>query len=326
MDMQQFYAQEIEPLRQASLTRPHPNFFIVGAAKSGTTSLWAYLKQHPEIAMPTDESQKEPAFFSLYWPWRPHVEQYLKLFADAIGKKAIGEASTSYLVFPESAELIHQTYPHAKIIIILRNPAERAFSLYQWMLREGYENLFPFEKALAAEEDRMKDECFKFHQPIYYYYRLYYHSGLYSEQILRYMQHFPKEHLKILLFDDLKNHPRRTMHELYEFLRVETHFTPTMTIHNQGRRPFWIAGQFFFRNLMPHLLNRCAVPGRIRGRLRKYALATNIWFGQYRSLTFLPETRQTLLRHYGDDIRTTSQLIARNLDMWLVPSEKQETE
>ena len=90
MNIEQFRTEQIEPLRQASLSRPHPNFFIVGAAKSGTTSLWAYLKQHPEIAVPSEHKYKEPSFFSAHYRFRPDIETYLG-FEGALGDGTAGE-------------------------------------------------------------------------------------------------------------------------------------------------------------------------------------------------------------------------------------------
>jgi len=317
INLEQFRIQQIDPLKKASLSQPHPNFFIVGAGKAGTTSLWEYLKQHPQIAMPAELRHKEPCFFSAHYPYRPNLETYLGLFADAAGKKAIGESSHAHLTSPESAEFIKMTYPDAKIIIILRNPVERAFSLYQWMLRDGYEWLYPFEKALSAEDKRLKDEHFEYHAPHYYYNYLYYHSGLYSEQVLRYTERFPKEQIKILLFDDLKSDAIRLIQELYRFLEVDPYFIPQLKIHNKAQTPLFVSKQYFFRTRMPILLKQCYVPKPIRKWLTQSIIAMNISLGKYRSLKLNPATRHDLLNRYQDDIDKTSQLIERNLDMWL---------
>lgn len=318
MNIEQFCIQHIEPLRQASLSRPHPNFFIVGAAKSGTTSLWAYLKQHPEIAVPSEHKYKEPSFFSAHYRFRPDIETYLGLFAEANEKKAIGEASTTYLSSPESAEFIHAIYPDAKIIMMLRNPVERAFSLYQWMIREGYEWLYPFEKALSAEEDRMKNEQFEFHNPQYYYNYLYYYSGLYSEQILRYIERFPKEHIKFFLFDDLKQHAVQTVQELYKFLNVDANFVPQIKVHNKAQTPLWATGQYFFRFGMSKKLKHYHISKPIRKWLTQRALALNLSLGRLSARKLHPATRRELLHRYQYDIRKTSQLIGRNLESWMI--------
>src|SRR5947207_14583321 len=108
-----------------------PNFFIVGAARSGTTSLWHSLRQHPDVFMPL--KQKEPHFFcDASPPWAvKDLDAYLALFTDAEERKAMGEATTGYLGSPEAAARIAARYPGARIIIMLRDPADRAHSLYR---------------------------------------------------------------------------------------------------------------------------------------------------------------------------------------------------
>ncbi len=127
-----------------------PDFFVVGAAKSGTSSLHRHLEQHPAVFMP---AVKEPHFFS---DERPPVQEvkslreYLALFADSpLGARA-GEASTSNLYSPESASRIKAFQPDAGIIMVLRNPVDRAYSQYWNQVHEGVEPL-SFEEALEAE-------------------------------------------------------------------------------------------------------------------------------------------------------------------------------
>ena len=122
-----------------------PNFFIVGAPKAGTTSLYAYLSMHPEVFMPS--TIKEPDYFShkailaqnLYYNTThvTNLEEYLDLFSLANGEKAIGEASVSYLYYQEAARNLYDFNPEARIIIILREPVERAFSHYLMDARLG---------------------------------------------------------------------------------------------------------------------------------------------------------------------------------------------
>jgi len=121
-----------------------PNFFIVGAAKAGTSSLFRYLKEIPGIYMP---EFKEPHFFApnppKYDNYKPMQDKtkYLDLFKESTSEKMIGEASASYLRNPESPKLIHSTIPDAKIIISLRDPVERAFSHYLYKIRFNNETL-----------------------------------------------------------------------------------------------------------------------------------------------------------------------------------------
>jgi len=140
----------------------HPNFFLVGAPRAGTTSLWQYLRDHPEIHMPSGLAGKEPSFFcDLTPPWATAYrtyEQYLTLFNRAGRCKVIGDASTNYLIAPESAGRIHERYPDSRIVVILRNPVQRAYSVYRFLCFWGLEAATTFEKALALEDERSADE------------------------------------------------------------------------------------------------------------------------------------------------------------------------
>src|SRR5215469_4673603 len=140
---------------------PWPSFFIIGAANSGTTSLYGWLKQHPEIFMP---ALKEPHYFSQI---RPSYEQrylrtyvtdsraYLKLFCRGACSRAIGEASPSYLFDREAPLRIRSVVPHAKIIVLLRDPLERAQSHYLMDVREGVQER-TFDEAVKDDWNRKR--------------------------------------------------------------------------------------------------------------------------------------------------------------------------
>src|SRR3712207_4104321 len=128
-----------------------PNFLVIGAMKSGTTALYYYLEQHPEIYM---SPVKEPNFFSQEnaADTVTHIGTYEQLFKGASGKKAIGEASHSYLYEPRAAAEIRRYVPKVKLIAILRNPIDRAYSHFLHMVRSGTEPLDDFAQALREEE------------------------------------------------------------------------------------------------------------------------------------------------------------------------------
>ena len=145
-----------------------PNFLIIGSAKAGTTSLHYYLNQHPEIYM---TAVKEPRFFALEGknlnfsgPDKDIInstsvttyEEYIALFEEVSSEKAIGETSPLYLYSEKAIQRIHHYLPDVKLIVILRNPIDRAFSCYTHLLREGYESL-SFADSLKAEEGRIHD-------------------------------------------------------------------------------------------------------------------------------------------------------------------------
>lgn len=217
-----------------------PNFFIAGAARSGTTSLWRYLQQHPDIFMPDDFFKKEPSYYCAYRKSFGIEDRaaYLALFAQAGHKRMIGEASGPYLTSPESAGLIYAEIPHARFIIMLRNPVERAHSLYKWMHQYGFEKIATFAEALAAEADRLGNRWFEKHNGQYYYNFLYFHSGLYHDQVQRYFNTFGREQVRVIIFEEFKQQTLATVQQIYAFLGVDPSFVPVLEIHNPSSRRY----------------------------------------------------------------------------------------
>jgi len=196
-----------------------PNFFIVGAAKAGTTSLYAYLKQHPEIFMPR---VKEPHYFAQIRP-SPEMrhlyeivndrKKYLSLFAKARGYAAIGDASPSYLWEPQAPRRIREVVPQAKIIILLRDPVERAHSHYLADIREGVHNLGFYEALCYDMAREVKGWGISW---------LYIELGQYAAQVRRYLDIFGPEQTRVFLFEDLKRDSNRVLLEIARFLGVDT--------------------------------------------------------------------------------------------------------
>ena len=197
-----------------------PNFFLVGAAKAGTTSIYAYLSQHPQIYFP---AVKEPHFFTQARP-SPKLQflieavtkrsAYLRLYAQAAGHSIIGDASPSYLWHPEVPERIRAEIPHAKIAVILRDPVERAYSHYLMDYREGAQSR-PFYEALLDDMKR-PDKGWGLSY-------LYYELGLYAEQVQRYLETFKPEQVKVLMFYDFCREPKGVLREMTDFLGLDPH-------------------------------------------------------------------------------------------------------
>ncbi len=231
-----------------------PNFFIVGAARSGTTSLWAYLKCHPQVFMPADELFKEPTYFSHDCGQRFDLNSYLALFDEANPmQKWLGEASVAYLTDPESAQRIYDFAPSAKIIILLRNPADRAYSLYNWMVQDGYEYAPSFEEALKLEESRFIDKRAHWFKPNYYWGYLYYRSGLYCNQVKKYLDLF-KENVLIIPFEDLAMNPAPAYEKVCSFLNIPPAQVP-FHIFNSSRAVYSPKLTFVLRKLNNYILN-----------------------------------------------------------------------
>ncbi len=214
--------------------RHQPDFFIVGAAKSATTSLWQYLAQHPDIFMPSEIRFKEPSYFDSTYGVNDY-SMYLELFHEALPSQKVGEASTPYLADRRAAQRIHAQMPHARIIILLRNPVDRAFSLYRWMRAAGFEPEATFEGALQREKERLAGDCRFIHRPdLNFNDFLYFTSGLYHEQARRYLETFGPDAVRVMVFEEFSIATARLVRETFRFLGVDDSFSPKIEVHNRG--------------------------------------------------------------------------------------------
>jgi len=286
-----------------------PNFFIVGAAKAGTSSLWAMLKQHDQVFMPADDLNKEPAYFSS--KGQQNLKKYLSLFSGATTKhKCIGEASTAYLTDIDAAKAIHDFKPDSKIIIIIRNPVDRAYSLYNWMAREGYEWASNFEKALILEEKRKFKRIPNFFEPEYYWNYMYFSSGLYYEQVKRYIDLF-KNNVLIIQFEKMITQPENTFRVICNFLEIKEQ---QIQIKKEN------ASKQVSCPYLPFLIKKFSVFAnrfkKVRGKNHRDSLV------QYIVSNKNPErmgnnTRFFLRKKYENDIKKLGKLIDLKLSSWL---------
>lgn len=285
-----------------------PNFLIAGASKAGTTSLHEYLSQHPDIFM---SSFKEPNYFVpgyAYESW----EDYLSLFDCARNEKAIGESSTGYLYCEKSPSLIRAALDPVKIILMLRNPARRAQSLYWWMVREGYEDAPSFARALELETARAHDPGFRANCPQFFPDYLYFATGLYFDQVSRFQTAFGRDNVRIYLFEEFAADPLATCRDIFEFLEVDPNFEPTIAIHNEGRLPASSRWQFWLRNrALRHLR---FLPGKFRRGIVDRFMNLNTRRGS--TPVRDRECERHLLERYRDDIRKLEQLLNRDLSIW----------
>lgn len=300
-----------------------PNFLIIGAAKAGTTALYHYIKQHPQVYM---SPEKEPHFFAFEgetvnfngtagkheWLNRAaitDIEKYRQQFEQASPQHiAIGEASALYLYIHKAAERIKHYVPNAKLIIILRNPIERAYSAYLYQIRDGLEPITDFAKALQAEKTRISDNWV----PIYYYQQM----GFYYSQVKRYFNTFNPEQIKVYLYDDFSANPTVILQDIFQFLGVDDTFIPnTSKRHNVSGIPKnKMLNEFIVK---PHPIKSILkpfVPERIR-RTMIVGLKNRRKLETAPPLT--PEIHQYLLKIYQEDVLKLQDLIARDLSKWL---------
>lgn len=201
-----------------------PNFFIVGAPRSGTASMYSYLKQHPEIYCSID---KEPHFFGSDLSVMPGTIReenlYLQLFAGAGDRPRLGEASVWYLSSAKAPHEIRAFSPDAKIIVMLRDPVQMAYSLYSLYSRTGNEDLQTFEEALAAEPERRQGRRLP---PGVYFPEglLYTDAAQNAAKVERYLEVFGRKNVFYVLFDDFVRDTAAVYRRTLEFLGVDPKF------------------------------------------------------------------------------------------------------
>jgi hypothetical protein len=210
--------------KATSAIRPLPDFLILGAQKAGTTALYAYLREHPQITGP---SWKEVSFFDRHYSrgeaW------YRGNFPNTLRARGgiVGEASPSYLFHPLAPERVAAMVPDAKLVALVRNPVDRAFSHYQHEVALGREPL-SFEDALDAEDERLQGEGERmaadpgyFSHPWWNY--TYRARGRYAEQLDRWLAAFPREQLLVMPSEELLGEPEQAHGRVLEFLGAAPH-------------------------------------------------------------------------------------------------------
>ena len=243
------------------MSEKKPDFFIAGAARCGTTALWYCLKENPGVFMPKEMLLKEPAFFSglkksRFNKWADYSELFSA--ADASHRR-VGEASTAYLTDEESPGRIHDYDRDAKIIISLRNPVSRAYSLYNWMVQDGYEYAGTFEEALKLEEMRAHKKIPNYFEPEYYHNYMYFHSGLYYAQVKRYIDLF-KKNVLLVKFDNFIKNFEVEYERICGFLGVEAG-PPRQIPKNESFAVISPQVQFLLRKLTTFYLSGGIRPG-----------------------------------------------------------------
>ncbi|WP_299413470.1 sulfotransferase [Acaryochloris sp. IP29b_bin.148] len=294
-----------------------PNFLIIGAAKSGTTSLYSYLNQHPQIYM---SPVKETNFFAfkdekvafkgpndMQQTYITSIREYQSLFEDVTDEIAVGEASPMYLRVPKAAYNIKRYLPTVKLITILRNPVDAAYSRFRsYVIRK--ERITSFSKALEAEEERINHGW----SPRWFYKQ----QGFYYSQLKKFYELFDYSQLKVYLYDDLISNPNHVLYDIYKFLQVNEAFKANVaTISNRTLNPRSLT---LYRTI--HGKNR--IGQTIKPVLGKRPIKSFIPFldsvnmaKKARPLSI--ETRKRLVQVYKNDISSLQNLINKDLSHWL---------
>lgn len=286
-----------------------PNFIIIGAPKSGTTSLDGYLKSHPQVFM---SALKESYFFNKKDAYKDAAQlaDYSALFEEAPEQAiAIGESCAQYIYNSSTPARIHALIPDVKLIAILRDPAERAFSEYLMAYRSGKLTHMPNERDIetsfieSLENPQLNT------------------NKLYFESLAPYLDIFKSSQIKILLFEDLKQNPRKLLREVFAFLGIDENvdIDSARKAYNKGGLP---KNKALFRTLE-----------MLRGKVRKplVGILPQSFYDNLRTgYSYLREAnlsskspklstagRRKLIEKYREDIYQLQNLIGRDLSSWL---------
>ena len=307
-----------------------PNFFIVGAAKSGTTSLYYYLKQFPEVFLP---DVKEPVYFGADLEFDTRIcarrsihnlPEYLRLYEGAGDFRLRGDATVWYLYSQTAAQEIQEFDPNAKIIILLRNPVDVMFALHGEFLWDCNEPIADFAEAIAAQEARRNGQQLgpttHFRQGL-----LYEDVVSYADQVERYFATFGRDRIHLAIFDDLVASPAQVLRSVADYLGLDPSFEPTIE-HRNSRKPSQLRriNQFFaarptlrrvlFSNVLSQTAKRTAIE-----------MATRVFgSGGKAKKEMDPQLRVELQDRLRGDVERLSELLGRDLTHWCQTSQSTE--
>jgi hypothetical protein len=307
-----------------------PNFFVIGAVKAGTTSLYHYLSQHPQVYL---SPIKEPHYFStdidsadfsstyiqntftdlegyfkkkelsqIQLAFVKKLEHYEQLFSNVKNEKSIGEFSTSYLFSTQAAKNIYQYNPHAKIVAVLRNPISRAFSHYLMAFRDS----FTTKNFMDSVQEDMKRT-----RKGWGISELFIELGMYASQIKIYQDILPAEQIKIVLHDDLINKPNDLLDDFCKFLEIEPYEFKMEEKYNVAAIPKHKQFMSVMTKLGLKKNMGAMMPNLLKKHVKKFVFTSD------KIPQITQEEKLFLLDIYKEDITKTSKLIGRDLSAWL---------
>jgi hypothetical protein len=299
-----------------------PNFFVVGAPKSGTTSLDHYLRQHPDVFMPSRKdlpffgSDLERRFTYRYGEDRETLEQYLEYFDDAGDVQRIGETAVWYLFSVNAAQEIYDFAPDALIIVMLRNPVDMMYAQHSQFLSNLNEDIEHFEDALAAEVDRRDGRRIPPHahfpQGL-----LYRDTARYAEQLERYFKVFGRDRVHVIYYDEFRENTRREVRNTFEFLGLDPSVPVSVEIMNPNkvvryrRLHAWAMAPSGRLESLYHALTPASAHGRLAALARRVSL-------KYEPRPPLePHVRRRLEQEMAPDILRLGRLLNRDMSSWL---------
>ncbi|MBD1390549.1 sulfotransferase [Neiella sp. HB171785] len=295
------------------------DFFIIGAAKCGTTSLQSYLGQHPDIAF---SRYKEPNFYALEGASLPEpgpvssermfaqiydhcitsFDDYQQQFVHCQNDKVIGDASVRHLYYPEAAKRIAKRVPNAKLVAVLREPVSRLYSHYCMNKQYDLEPL-SLEEALAAEPERMaKGWGWDWH---------YANVGMYGAQLSTYLQHFEREQMMFVLYDDYLADQHKIISDICRFLDVDDRFEANTS--SRGKVPYWPRHHSFDRWLHGKTPFRKALKRRPVGWLVEPGLNALDRMNRQAVPKLAESVAANISHHFKEDVMLLEEILGRKV-------------
>lgn len=289
------------------------DFWIIGAQKSGTTALFEYLGEHPDIFVPVT---KEVHFFIRDELYEQGNRYFGPLFGDAPDQVILGAADVDLMFCSHHAHRVHAYNPEIQLLAVLRNPVDRAYSGYWFARRLGFEDAETFEEALSREEERKKGSYFEQMKLTYL------SRGYYAEQLSQFLAVFDRDQLRVILTEDLRRDPEATLESTLQWLglppaldsidyerRVNVAGVPRSMLLQKVLR----SDESFLKGLL-----RSVLPHRARLFIRRHVinpmLAWNVEESSYPPMS--DETRAKLEDHFAPHNEALADIIDRELDHW----------
>ncbi len=294
-----------------------PTFLIIGAGKAGTTSLYRYLSEHPDVFM---SPKKEPNFFAFEGETLDYKgpgdstaknlsvttkDEYLRLFADAGNARAIGEASPVYLYSEKAPERIHHYVPDIRLVAVLRQPVDRAYSAFMMMVRSGRESCHDFREVVEDQKRRQMENWGS---------ATLMEEGFYFKLLSRYFERFDRSQIKVFLFEDIVSNVAELYAGLTEFIGVSSEFAPPdFAKHNVSGAPrSRLLQSWTSKSGRVNKIGRLLIPKPLRSAMKQRILEANLV-----KVPIDPQLKTELTTRYRDDILRLQDLIDRDLTHWL---------
>ncbi len=274
-----------------------PDFLVLGGMRCGTTSIYEWLREHPQIALPPNK--KGVYYFSRHYD--KGLQWYSDFFKNARGK-CKGEVTSYYLYSDKCPQRIFKTKPDVKLIVILRNPVERAYSEFKFHIKENGQ-FQAFDMFLSQKPEATI-------------------KGLYYKHISKYLEYFPKEQFQIIIFEEMISHPKASIRQIFNFLGVDADFTPNSLEKraNPGQLPRFDK-LYRFSKKVSNKLHRHNL-SRFVEMIKHLKIGGVFFAGKINDSKFPPMSKNAykwLCNYYLQDVKELSDLLDRDmLQIWMI--------